>query len=275
MNNQKKRVKTPITYYGGKQQLVPTILPMIPRHRIYCEPYFGGGAVFFAKPPSYLEAINDINENLVTFYLQLQNNFDALFDMVQHTLCCESEWKRARAIWQGQEATPLERAWAVWMLTNFSFSGSPDGGWKWCNGSAGSHSGRVMRHSRENFTEALHDRLKDVQISCRDALLCIEQRDTPDTFFYLDPPYPGCVQKHYRGFTFENLEELLTRLESIKGKFLLSNFMSDTLNEFIARNGWNVKAKTMAMKVANFKGHSRSKTEILVFNYDIENTLFD
>ena len=47
--------RTPITYYGGKQQLVSTILPMIPSHRVYCEPYFGGGAVFFAKGKSYLE----------------------------------------------------------------------------------------------------------------------------------------------------------------------------------------------------------------------------
>lgn len=257
MENQKKRVKTPITYYGGKQLMVKTILPMIPSHRIYCEPYFGGGAVFFAKPPSYLEAINDINENLVTFYLLLQNNFEELNKKIQQTLCCESEWKRARAIWQGKKATQLERAWAVWMLTNFSFSGSPDGGWKWCNGSAGSHVGRVMRHSRENFTVALHERIKDVQISCRDAMLCIDQRDTKDTFFYLDPPYPGCVQKHYRGFTFENLEALLTRLATIKGKFLLSQFMSDTLMEHIAKNGWNYKTVTMAMKVANFKGHLR------------------
>lgn len=53
---------TPITYYGGKQMLVDTILPMIPTHKIYCEPYFGGGAIFFAKGKSYLEAINDIND---------------------------------------------------------------------------------------------------------------------------------------------------------------------------------------------------------------------
>lgn len=93
------KIKTPITYYGGKQQMLPTILPMIPSHRIYCEPYFGGGAVFFGKAPSYLEAINDINDNLITFYMQMQNNFEELFDKVQHSLCCESEWKRARRIW--------------------------------------------------------------------------------------------------------------------------------------------------------------------------------
>ena len=245
-------MKTPITYYGGKQQMADIILSMIPAHKIYCEPYFGGGAIFFAKGPSYLEAINDINDNLGTFYLQVQNNFDELNDRIQHTLCSESEWKRARRIWLGGEASETDRAWAVWMLTNFSFSGSPDGGWKWCNGSGGSHSGRVMRHRRERFTKELQERLQDVQISCRDALLCIEQRDTRDTFFYLDPPYPGCVQKHYHGFTEENLEELLTRLESIKGKFILSQFMTDTLRRYIDKNGWQYKSITMNMKVANF-----------------------
>ena len=66
-------MKTPITYYGGKQLLAPTIINMIPTHRIYCEPYFGGGAVFFAKEASWLEAINDINDRLMTFYEVLQN----------------------------------------------------------------------------------------------------------------------------------------------------------------------------------------------------------
>lgn len=58
-------MKTPITYYGGKQQMASTILAMIPSHKIYCEPFFGGGAVFFAKGASFLEVINDKNDLLV------------------------------------------------------------------------------------------------------------------------------------------------------------------------------------------------------------------
>ena len=42
-------MKTPITYWGGKQQLVPKILSLIPEHKQYCEPFFGGGALYFAK----------------------------------------------------------------------------------------------------------------------------------------------------------------------------------------------------------------------------------
>lgn len=36
-------MRTPITYYGGKQRLAERILQMMPGHRIYCEPFFVGG----------------------------------------------------------------------------------------------------------------------------------------------------------------------------------------------------------------------------------------
>jgi len=47
-----KKMKTPITYWGGKQQMVEIILPLIPPHKQYDEPFFGGGAIYFAKKPS-------------------------------------------------------------------------------------------------------------------------------------------------------------------------------------------------------------------------------
>ncbi|MBN8640696.1 MAG: DNA adenine methylase [Flavobacteriales bacterium] len=39
--------KTPISYYGGKQNMLKHILPLIPDHKIFTETYFGGGALFF------------------------------------------------------------------------------------------------------------------------------------------------------------------------------------------------------------------------------------
>ncbi len=45
------KMTTPIAYYGGKQQMLRHILPLIPRHQIYVEPFFGGGAVYWAKKP--------------------------------------------------------------------------------------------------------------------------------------------------------------------------------------------------------------------------------
>ena len=71
-------MKTPVTYYGGKQQLAARILHLIPPHTVYAEPFIGGAAVFFAKPPSEVEIINDINSEIVNFYEVLQRDFPAL-----------------------------------------------------------------------------------------------------------------------------------------------------------------------------------------------------
>ena len=43
------KYKTPLVYYGGKQRIASWICSMIPPHRIYVEPFFGGGAVFFEE----------------------------------------------------------------------------------------------------------------------------------------------------------------------------------------------------------------------------------
>ena len=50
-------IKTPISYYGGKQAIIHNILPLIPAHDIYTETFFGGGTVFFAKDPVKVEVL--------------------------------------------------------------------------------------------------------------------------------------------------------------------------------------------------------------------------
>ena len=261
-------MKTPITYYGGKQLLAPTIINMIPTHRIYCEPYFGGGAVFFAKEASWLEAINDINDRLMTFYEVLQNKFSELDALIQGTLNSEYQHRRAKDIYYGlREASDVEIAWSVWVVTSLSFAATPRGGWKWSNGTSGSHTGRMVAHHREKFTQALSERLRYVQISSRPALKVITERDSADTFFYLDPPYPGCNQKHYSGFTDEDLEELLDVLGGLRGKFILSNYGRDCLMEKVEKCHWSHKMIEMPLKCANLNNKARKKQEILVWNY--------
>jgi DNA adenine methylase len=71
-------VKTPLTYYGGKQRLAATILKLIPEHKIYVEPFIGGAAIYFAKEPSACEVINDTNGELVNFYGVMKLDFPSL-----------------------------------------------------------------------------------------------------------------------------------------------------------------------------------------------------
>lgn len=61
-------MRTPISYYGGKQTMLKHIMPLIPAHKIYTEAFCGGAAVLFAKRPAEAEVINDINMELTNFY---------------------------------------------------------------------------------------------------------------------------------------------------------------------------------------------------------------
>lgn len=274
-------MRTPITYYGGKQRLAPIIVEMMPAHKLYCEPYFGGGAVFFAKSKSKIEVINDHDNNLINFYTCVQNRFEELQNLIRQTLHSETMYYQAKDIWNGRiTASDIEKAWAVWFITNGSFASSMHGGWKWCNGTSGSHTGNYLKGKRNEFSMQLHHRLESVQISCRDAIRVIKERDAEDTFFYLDPPYPGAYQGHYRGFSIENLEELLNILSSIRGKFILSNYMTETLLQKIELSGWNYREIDVSLNVTNKGGpnhdkKSQKRTEVLVYNYDIQLGLFD
>lgn len=268
-------MKTPITYYGGKQQLADVILSMMPRHRIYCEPFFGGGAVFFAKGPSFLEAINDTNDRLITFYHQCVDNFDRLQQKIQSTLHSESEFNKAKRIYNNPKyRSKLDIAWATWVVTNMAIMATPRGGWKRDNGTGGSHTGIGTDNSRKEFTTAVYNRLKHVQISCKDALAVIAERDTEETFFYLDPPYINCDQKHYNGYTGKEFADLLAVLENIKGKFILSNFMSDMLEKSIKKNGWHYVVIEKKSMIPAMIHQPRRKYEVLVYNYEKENQLF-
>lgn len=267
-------MRTPITYYGGKQQLAAKIISMMPAHKIYCEPFFGGGAVFFEKPKAGIEVINDTNEMLINFYSVCRAKFNKLQSMVRMTLHSESEFIRARDIYRGRlQGNDVEKAWALWVMANECHAGSLYGGWKFCNGTAGTHFGRVFKNKRDSFNQQLYERLSEVQISCRDALKVIKNRDGPETFFYLDPPYPGAVQGHYYGYTEKNLADLLEILSTTKGKFILSNYWTETLRAAVEKSGWNSKEiKVTTHTAANT--NQRESTEVLVFNYEIERTLF-
>lgn len=270
MKKETIKYKSPITYYGGKQRIAKWVLSHIPEHRIYCEPFFGGGAVFFAKKPSYLECINDINDNLINFYLQIQKNFEKLAIGIRSTLHSESIYKKAVAIYNGtQSADDIEKAIATWIVFNQSWNASARAGWKFEQGYGGSHVAITLEHARRNFCPWIKERLQHVQISSRDALQVIEDRDTPDTFFYLDPPYPETNQGHYSGYTFEDLKRLLTDLQNIQGKFALSNYPSQLISEFSVLNGWRLEKFTLKKDSTLTRNSMATKTEVLLMNYNI------
>lgn len=71
-------MKPLVKYRGGKSKEIPHLIKHIPRYDgRYFEPFFGGGALFFHLEPKRA-IINDINSKLISFYLGVKNDFEAL-----------------------------------------------------------------------------------------------------------------------------------------------------------------------------------------------------
>lgn len=253
--------RPPLTYYGGKQQLSKRIIPLIPEHRIYDEPFFGGGAIFFAKEPAKVEFINDTNGEVVNFYRVLKSDFNALKKEVDYTLHSEGQHKQAIEIYRNPEGkTPLQRAWAVWVLSHQSIYAILCNSWK-C--SMQRNSARLVTNKKEAFVEAYQSRLENTSIFCRDGLDVIAKTDSSETFHYVDPPYYNSNLGHYKGYSREDFEKLLKLLSTVKGKFMLSSYPSDLLEQYIRLNGW----RTVEIDMRRSAGGG-VKTEVITINYE-------
>jgi DNA adenine methylase len=259
-------LKTPISYYGGKQSMLKHILPLIPEHKVYVEPFFGGGAVFWGKNPSEVEVVNDLNGNVVNFYRELKENYDELKLLIDCTPYSRDVYKQAMVIYN----TPyifnnLHRAWAFWVCTIQGFS-NKIGSWR--SSTTRNKEAKLNFNKKRAFESFLSDRLEYVQIENKDALDLIRKQDTKDTFFYVDPPYVDANQGHYGGYTQKHFDELLECLSGIKGKFLLSSYPNDSLERYRKEFNWHEADKNMVLSAS--RNANKRKTEALTANYSIK-----
>lgn len=101
------KLKTPITYYGGKQTMLKHIRPLVPDHSVYTEAFAGGAALYFDKEPSKVEVINDLNGELINFYRTVVNDFDLLRKEIDTTLHSRGQHQHAWYIYNNPFFLPM------------------------------------------------------------------------------------------------------------------------------------------------------------------------
>lgn len=260
-------MKTPISYYGGKQKLLPEILPLIPVHTLYCEPFCGGAAVFFSKDVSGVEVINDTNSELINFYRVAKYRFVELDQMIRVTLHSRRLHKDASVVYNNPHLfDEIKRAWAVWVLSTQGFASMLDSSFGYDKKS--DTTVKKVINKRDAFSEDLAMRLQHVTIECSDAIYVIQSRDHECAFFYIDPPYFNSDCGHYDGYSIEDFERLLKVLSEIKGKFLLSSYPSDILSKYVKSNGWSQKGFEQGVSINTKSGYQKRKWEMLTSNYE-------
>ena len=258
----------PISYYGGKNQMLKYLLPLIPKHELYCEPFVGGGAKFWAKEPSKIEVINDKNGFITNFYKVIKANFDALANKIKVTLHSRQSYKEALLIYKMPEIhCEIDKAWAMWVLANMSYGSILGAGFGYNKKTKNSCASKVnFKRDLFEHTDFLKKRLENTTIEHSEAHEIIYRFDTKDTYFYIDPPYIDSHQGHYEGYNSDDFERDLTCLSKIKGKFLLSSFDSDILKKYVKNNNWHQIKIERSMSMIN---NTRKKIEVLTANYPI------
>lgn len=258
--------KTLFSYYGGKKSLSKLINFYIRNisHSIYCEPFCGGAAVFFAKDwvnPSneqdYREVLNDTNQEIINLYRVCQTQEKKFLHLIEFTPYSEDEHRKAKHISKNpQDYDELWRAWAFYVNISQSFSKTLDRGW---SRSVKSENSAATWHNKKTYLPQIMKRLSKVHLSNCDALQCIKNWDSPSTLFYLDPPYPNTHQGHYSGYTQEDFEALIEVLKGIEGSFILSNYPNKSVPK-----DWSLIEIEATMSAKKVKGGTREKrTECL------------
>jgi DNA adenine methylase len=234
------------------------IVPLIPKHTVYVEPFAGGAAVFFSKPwpavtdkSHYREVINDKDERLVNFYRVLQDDGDELVRRLSLTLYSEAEYRRAKDLSIGDDA--IDAAARYFVNVNQSFVNKINGGWG--RSVFGQNTAATWATCIERLPEYL-DRMATVHIACDDALKIIKQWDSPQTFFYCDPPYPKTNCGDYKGYEVADLQQLVNTLEACQGSFILSNYDQPGI---VWPDGWERHEFKAHCSSSGRVGYDRSK----------------
>jgi DNA adenine methylase len=207
----------PLPYIGGKRRIARQLVSLIPEHRTYVEPFAGGAQVFFHKPRSEVEVLNDIDSEIVNFLRICQRHPMELARLLRFEPASRRlfEWHQQQ---KTQDLTDVERAARFLYLQKNSWGG---------------------RYRRQNFHFAVAHasnyspatlpkrvfeaaaRLDRVQLEALPFEEILANYDRPTTFFYCDPPYVG-VDLYQHNFTDEQFIKLAAQLRSLKGRFLLS-----------------------------------------------------
>jgi DNA adenine methylase len=271
----------PLKWHGGKQYLATKIVGLMPRHIHYVEPYFGGGAVLFAREPDdsslfselhrgCSEVVNDINGRLINFWrvLQDEEKFRQFARMVEAIPLARAEWEKAHAHLDGEDS--VADAVAFFVDCRQSRSGL-------MKGFTPVTRTRTRRSMNGNVSEWLsavdgladvHARLRRVLVENIPAVDLIRREDTPDTLFYCDPPYLHETRKSTGTYAFEmsvaDHQELLDVLLGCKGKVMLSGYPSELYDRILY--GWTRHTFDLPNNAANGK-EKRRETEVLWCNY--------
>lgn len=254
-------LKSPIRWQGGKSRLRKEIIRRFPAHVCYVEVFGGGGWVLFGKERSRVEVFSDINAELVNFYRVIQENWEELAERFEWALYARDEFQRIMKR-RDEDRDPVTRAYDFYYRVYSHFGGkyNDSDDWGYCRTKPAIDLSNVKKKFKET-----HERLIGVYIENRTFEEVISRYDSPDTFFYCDPPYYGLSGYKYK-FTETDHLQLRDLLSGVKGKFLLSINDHPTVREWYP--SFFIKEVETRYTLSKQQSGRQPAKELLISNYD-------
>lgn len=239
---------------GNKKKIAKEIQKHFPPHKIYIEPFFGAGGMFFNKPKAKYNIVNDLDSDVFNLFQVIMNQKEelekAFYMMPIHSDLLEY-WKK------NEETEPIKKALRFLFLSNLT----------WMGKMGTLDLGSKNKHQTLDFFDITFDLLTDVKFCNWDCNKFIKsqqflQSDLDKCFIYLDPPYLGTDDNYSNSFTEEQSESLFNTLEETKCKFAMSEFDHPFILEQAKKRGLNV------IGIGERQNLKNRRTEILLTNYE-------
>jgi DNA adenine methylase len=264
-----KKPKSIFRYPGGKLKGIPFIKPFWEaiNHNEYREPFVGGGSVFISKPLVESSWINDIDEELVSFYKVISRK-SSREKLIKELKEVEINKKNYDYYFNLKTKNQIEKAKRIYILNRCSFSGIT----VW-NSFIGD-----VRYNIKNAQETIRDvgeKLKNVKITNLDFEKIIKEkpyREGAKVFMFIDPPYVESrqVAAYKHSFSEKDHIRLAKILKETKYYFLLTY---DDCSFTREKYKWaNFYTRTWTYSVANSRVHHNpreSGNELFISNFKL------
>ena len=250
---------------GNKAKIAKEIQKYFPKHECYFEPFFGGGGMFFNKPLAKYNYLNDLESDVFNLFYQVQFNHVKLYEAVENIPYHKAAWQWLRSL---QPDNDLYRAVKFCILSNWSFLGKGD----------------TLRYALSNGKKhTLTNILRTHEFLCKNTNIQFNNvdfrqflkefslrvgKDIEKTFIYSDPPYLGTDDNYSHSFKPQDHYDLQKALIEMGCKFAISEFDNEFVLQCAKENGLNI------IEIGERQNLKNRRTEILITNYKLNNTLF-
>ena len=243
---------------GNKSKIAKEIQKYFPPHKIYIEPFFGAGGMFFNKPKAKYNIVNDLDSDVFNLFQVVMNQKEELEKAFYMMPTSEELYQYWRV---NKEVDSIQKALRFLFLSNYGYMGKTETLHLSLNNNAKNTIKELQR---------THEMLFDVIISNKDFRVLFnsiayrqEEIEREKTLIYCDSPYLNQTSTYSdNGWTETDSEDLFNCLEETKCKFAMSEFDNPFIIDQAKKRGFNV------IYIGERQNLKNRRIEILITNYE-------